>query len=335
MIARVGIVGAGHIATRYGQVLAGLSAAGELTVTGIADKSLDAARKLATQLQCPAFDSCEALLNYTEPDLVIIATPPDQHEADITACLHKSVAVLCEKPLTTDLASLAAIEACARNSTSPLVMASKYRHLTDVRRALSLHKSGTIGELLEVDICFAKRVDMSARWNSEPSISGGGVLMDNGPHAVDLAQLFLGKVVEVSASRGPAGRSLPVEETVHLLMRSERGVLARAHLSWAVSNFEENFLVVYGTEGTIEVGWKSSRLIATSGAVEVIGDGFDGQAAMAAQVRNVIHASRGAEDWLMTPQDAFATVRVIDAAYRAMDCRTWVPVEAVRLASAC
>jgi predicted dehydrogenase len=321
---RIGLVGAGHIASRYGAVLAAMASAGEVEVAGVADTVPKAAQELAARLGCSAFDRCASLLDAGRLDLAIIATPPDQHAGDVSECLRRPVHVLCEKPLTTDLASLAAIEASLRHSAGRLGMASKYRHLRDVRQARKLLESGAIGQLLELEICFAKRVDMSQRWNSQRPVSGGGVLMDNGPHAVDLARLFLGPVRQVNASHGPSGRSLQVEETVHLLMRNDSSVLARAHLSWAVSSFSENFLVLYGTEGTIEVGWKASRLRPHAGGAEVFGDGFDGPEAMAAQIRNFLQAARGAEPWLMTADDALENVRVIAAAYRALDRDQWL-----------
>ena len=296
-----------------------------IEVCGVADHDMAKADVLAKRFGCAAVRDCTALLEQVRPDAVVIATPPAEHAQDIVRCLDRGVDVLCEKPLTTDLQGLATIEAALLRSTATLAMASKYRHARDVMRARALLAGGAIGRLQELEVGFARRIDMSNRWYSDRPVSGGGVLMDNGPHAVDLAHLFLGPIRQVRASHG-APPTLQVEETVHLLLRNAGNLVARAHLSWAVSRFDENFLVLYGTEGTIEVGWNASRVRRHEGGIEVFGDGFNAQEAMVAQLSDFLAAARCDGERLMTTGDAFDNVRLVDAAYRALDQDDWLRV---------
>ena len=106
---------------------------------------------------------------------------------------------------------------------------------------------------------FTSHVDMSKRWNSNAAISGGGVLIDNGTHSVDILRYFLGNLRDIQIIEGRRMQGLPVEDTVRLFVHNDEGVMGSADLSWSIDKELETYLRLYGSNGTILVGWKESK----------------------------------------------------------------------------
>ena len=321
---RFGLVGAGNIASAYAQAFAGLQGA---VLAAVADTRPEAAQALAGRLGCPAFASHVELALGCPLDAVIVCAPPATHAEISLFFLGLGVHVLCEKPLSTDLSSAWAMAGAARRSGTLLTMASKFRCVEDVACAKRLAESGAIGEVVQAENCFTARVEMASRWNSDPAVSGGGVLIDNGTHSVDLMRLFLGPLVEVQAVEGPCLQGLAVEESVRLFVRNRQGALGCAELSWSVAREQESYLTLHGTRGMIEVGWRRSRWQpAGADAWTPFGVGYDKVRAFSRQIDNFARAIRGEEDLLVTIEDALASVEAVEAAYRALRASRWTPL---------
>ena len=149
--------------------------------------------------------------------------------------------------------------AAAERAGVVFTMAAKFRFVDDVIRARQIVGSGILGELIVLENAFASRVDMSRRWNADPAIAGGGVLIDNGTHSVDIVRYFLGPIAEVMAVEGKRVQHLAVEDTASMLLRTPDGVLGTVDLSWSVDRVTDTYLTLYGSEGTISVGWNGAR----------------------------------------------------------------------------
>ena len=318
---RFGLVGAGGISQSYAQVF---DRSEHARIVAVADSRPHAARALAERLECQSFDSHQGMARKTKLDAVIVCTPPATHPDICLHFLEQKVHVLCEKPFAIDLASARRMVDTARKVGVKITMASKFRYVQDIIRAKSIVTSGILGEIILFENAFTARVEMSGRWNSDPRISGGGVLIDNGAHSVDLMRYFLGPLADVQVVEGKRVQGLPVEDTVRIFVRSVSGVMGSIDLSWSINKELPSYLNIYGSHGTISVGWKESKYRQSSSTDWIVfGKGYDKVEALGDQINNFARAIRGEEMLLITAADALASVEAIEAAYDSLRQDHW------------
>jgi len=321
---RFGLVGAGAIAQAYVQAVRRCEAA---EIVGVADVRSDAAEAIANSLECGSFSCHRAMADSLALDAAIVCTPPVSHPEICIDLLRRGLHVVCEKPLAIDPESARRMIETAGSRGLKLTMASKFRHVDDMVRAKAIVTSGILGEIVLFENVFTSRVDMSNRWNSDAGISGGGVLIDNGTHSVDIMRFFLGPLAELQVVEGKRLQSLSVEDTVRVFVKSVGGVLGSIDLSWSVNKEQPHYVGIYGSQGTVLVGWKESKYRRCSDDDWIVfGNGYDKIGAFRRQIDGFADAIRGEAALVVTPEDAMASVEVIEAAYQALDQSTWIPI---------
>lgn len=332
---RLAFVGAGRIARAHAEgarSLAGTPDAFEFV--GVADADPTAAATFATELGVAAYTDAGEVVSACRPDLVVLCTPPATHEAITIDVVGRGVSVLCEKPFAIGAAGADRVLRAADEAGVLCTMASKFRYVPDIARARALIAEGAVGEVVQVQVTFTSHVDMMGRWNADPAISGGGVIIDNATHSVDIVRYLLGPIVEVLAIEGRRIQPLPVEDTAKVLGRTANGALVDLEVSWSLDKSHTTFVWVHGTEGEIHVGWKSS-MVRRDGSREwqPFGSGYDKVAAMGGQLADMARAIRGGPPPRITVEDALSSVEVVDAAYRSLASGLWErvgrPVRAV------
>lgn len=322
---RFGLVGAGGIAQAYSQAIQQMPNA---QLVAIADINLDAATQMAADHNAASFSSIKQMKAETDLDAVIVCTPPLYHKEHCCDLLEAGVHVLCEKPLSIDSDSALAMFHAAKTNDAVLTMASKFRFVKDVIQAKQFIEAGLLGEIILYENCFTGKVDMTERWNSNPEVSGGGVLIDNGTHSLDIMRYLVGNLTEIRVVEGKRIQDLPVEDTVHVFVRSESGVMGSIDLSWSLHKPLPNFVSIYGTKGTLNLGWQqSSYKLNEDREWTVFGDGYNKVEAFKSQLENFCGAIHGTEELIITPGDGVASVYTVEAAYAAMQQSNWEPVK--------
>lgn len=318
------LVGCGRISQVHLQTVAREPRA---KLVAVADIDFKAAKSVGEAFGVPPFQNPEELFDMVKPGAVILCTPPNRHRQLAEAALSAGIHVLCEKPLTLSVEDARSMVEAAEKAGRLLMMASKFRYVQDIIRAKGMIESGILGEVVLYENEFCSHVDMKNRWNAIGEISGGGVLIDNGSHSVDIFRYLIGPVGELQATFGKRWQRIEVEDTCHLLLRSADGTIGSIDLSWSIHKEDPYFIDIYGTEGMLQVGWKGSRYRQSEKLDWVnFGSGYDKVDAVGAQLSNFIDTVNGKEKPLISIEDAMESVRVIQRAYATVKEDHWEKV---------
>jgi len=249
-VVNAAIIGAGGISQRH---LEGYRAAG-VNVVAVADAS-EAIRQLREQeWNVRAYASADELLAQEDVQAVSICTPNAYHAPATIAALTRGIHVLCEKPLSLDLDACDAMIEAARQSGAVLQTGHHLRSSPLARTARRLIDEGRIGRVTFM------RLRQAHDWGGAEQVrgafgslaaSGGGTLLDNGCHMMDLARYFGGDVRSIHARMATLKFDIEVEDTSVATLDFESGALASVENAWTATGWEESFHV-YGTQGALE-----------------------------------------------------------------------------------
>ncbi len=252
MTVRVGVVGAGLMGTRRA---ASASASSHSSLVVVADPDEDRAWKLATTHGCRYTSEWETVVSDAEIDAVAVCTV-NKFLAPITVgALEANKHVLCEKPLGRNAEEAARMVAASRKHGRILKVGFTLRFHPALREAHRLCEAGEIGPLFFLRAVYGHggRAGYAQEWRGDAELAGGGELLDQGIHLVDLARWFLGDFEE---ALGLTARWFweidPLEDNAFMLLRNRSGRVASLHASW--TEWRNRFtLEVVGRDGFARV----------------------------------------------------------------------------------
>jgi predicted dehydrogenase len=320
----VALIGCGRISQSYLQAMETLP---ECRLAAVADVRDNAARSVAEHYGCKAYTDYHDVLEGNHLDAAIICTPPNTHLELTTFFLDNGVHVLCEKPFAMTSAEATIMLNKADETGCLLMMASKFRYVDDIIKARGIIDSGILGDVVLFENVFCSKVDMRERWNSRKEVAGGGVLIDNGTHSVDIARFLLGPIVKVQAEEGKRVQKLEVEDTMRFSFRTESDIIGDVDLSWSLHKEKESYIDLFGTEGVLSIGWKCSKYRQSETLHWIcFGEGYNKLSGFTGQLSNFAASIAGTEMPLITARDGLESVRVIEAAYQSASINKWVDV---------
>lgn len=239
---RVGIVGYGYM----GQIRRrNIDDHPNLELTAICDPNRHEA---LTALNVPVYSSWEDLVS-ANIDMVFVCTPNNLIPEIAVRSLNSGHHVFCEKPPGRNLADIQRI--CAAELANPdcrLLFGFNHRHHPGITDAKAIIDSGALGSILTLRGVYGKGggYDYHTSWRNDPAIGGGGILLDQGIHMLDLFRLFVGEFSEVTGMRGIMAFDVPVEDNAFVLLRTPCGQMAMLHSS--ATSWKHMFRLEIGCE---------------------------------------------------------------------------------------
>jgi predicted dehydrogenase len=243
---KFGLIGAGNIGALRAAAVAKSSGN---AVTAVFD--LDEGRARAAAPKAAYSPSPEAMFD-TDVDAVIISTPPQFHEALALAAVAKGKHVLVEKPMAATVEACRNMVAAAESAGRLLTVGFNHRYFEALQVLRDVVQDGTIGKLSHVR-AYAGHMglqEFKAPWMYDAEIMGGGALMDNGIHILDLCRYVMGDFREVYGHALNGTWNLGgAEDNAMALFKNEAGVVCSLHASWTEWKGYRFHVEAYGDKG--------------------------------------------------------------------------------------
>jgi predicted dehydrogenase len=176
----------------------------------------------------------ESLLEHEDVDALFVCLWNDVAPAATIAGLESGLHVFCEKPPGRTVEDVELVrEVEQRHAHLKLKYGFNHRYHDSVREALRIVRTGELGAVLDLEGVYgkSKMIRFDQDWRTRREIAGGGILLDQGIHMVDIMRLFAGEFTQISSRISNAFWSHDVEDNAWALMQTDDGVVALLHSS--------------------------------------------------------------------------------------------------------
>jgi predicted dehydrogenase len=226
---KVGIAGYGVVGNRRRQVI---DAHPELETVAVCDRNLNGEGAFDDGVRY--YDHYKRLLE-EDLDVLFVCLTNDLNPDVTIAGLEKGLHVFCEKPPGRDVADIERVISVEKNHPGlKLKYGFNHRYHDSVRDALDIVRSGKYGKVINLRGLYGKSQLITfgqSTWRTERDLAGGGVLLDQGIHMVDLLRLFAGEFTEIHSFVTNNFWNHEVEDNAYALMRTADGKVAMLHSS--------------------------------------------------------------------------------------------------------
>jgi len=247
---RVGIIGCGLVGQKRARAL------GDAQLVVCADVVRERAEALAREVSAAPLVLTEwrAVVERPDVDVVIVSTPHHLLAEITLGAVSAGKHVLVEKPAARRARELDPVIEAAGRAGVLVRVGFNHRYHPALRKAKELFAAGVIGEPMYLRGRYGHggRIGYEKEWRAQTALSGGGELIDQGVHLIDLARWFLGDFDTVQGFAHTYYWDMPVEDNGFMLLRTAKHQVAFLHVSW--TEWKNLFsLEIFGRDGKLEI----------------------------------------------------------------------------------
>ena len=247
----VGLIGAGNISDTHARA----AIAAGLRIAGVYGDNREKAHQMADRYDASAFATLDALLAHQPLDMVMIGSPSACHADQAIAAARTGRHVLSEKPLDVSTARIDQLLAEVTRAGVTLGVFFQDRLKPDVIRLKEALTSGAIGTPVlatgEVKWSRPESYYSASRWRGSWALDGGGALMNQGIHTVDLLLYLLGPAVRVSGVIATRVHRIEAEDTAAATIEFESGAIATIAATTAAGEGQPRRVEIIGSRGSL------------------------------------------------------------------------------------
>lgn len=246
----VAIVGLGLMGQK--RISAILSQPKKAEIISLCDIDEEKTKKVAEQVGAKAYINWEEMLASEKPDILVVSVPNALAFQICQSALKKGIHIFCEKPLGKNSKEAACLYLLARSQNLILKVGFSLRFHPAIEQAWEKFQAGEIGQFLFARAIYGHggRPGYEKEWRAFPELAGGGELLDQGVHLIDLFRWFFGEISEVYGYTSTSFWKTSVEDNAFCLLKTFNGQCLMMHASWTQWKNKFNF-EVFGEKGYI------------------------------------------------------------------------------------
>jgi predicted dehydrogenase len=246
---QIAIIGCGLIGQKRARALS------DSQLVVVADTHLARAQHLAAQFPgCSASETWPAVVERDDLDVIIVATTNDSLTLVTQAALACDKHVLVEKPAARNVTELVPLMQAAQQAHRVVKVGFNHRFHPAFQKARAIFDSGALGPLMYIRARYGHggRLGYEREWRANPQMAGGGELLDQGIHLIDLARWFAGDFIDMSGHIDTFFWNMPVEDNGFLLLKTAQGQVAWLHAS--CTEWKNLFCFeIFGRSGKLQI----------------------------------------------------------------------------------
>ena len=245
---KVGVIGCGLIGQKRASNI------GHFKLQGSCDLNKEKAKSFAKEFSTSSFENPKELIESDDIDVVFISTLHDSLAELTQLSIINGKHVLVEKPAGRNLEEVSKTIKIQKNSESKVRVGFNHRYHRSFRKLDEIVKAGTRGDLMFIRSKYGHggRVGYEKEWRASPKLSGGGELIDQGPHLIDLCRKLLGEFNSVEGFATTYYWDMPVDDNAFLTLRTDEDKTAFLHVS--CTEWKNTFdMEIYGKKAKVHL----------------------------------------------------------------------------------
>ncbi|HTH01360.1 MAG TPA: Gfo/Idh/MocA family oxidoreductase [Vicinamibacterales bacterium] len=259
---KVGILGAGNISDTHARAALGIPG---VEIVAVCGTNREKAERMAAKYGGTAYDNLNRFLDHRPLDIVAIGTPSGVHAEQAVAAIERGLHVLCEKPLDVTTKKVDSVIAAAERKGVKVGVFFQDRLKPDIASMKQTIVSGKLGKPIfiagHVRWYRPPEYYATSKWRGSWALDGGGALMNQAIHTVDVLQWLFGPVARVAGRTATLLHSIKTEDTAGAVLEFENGALGIVEATTSSYPGYARRVEVSGSEGTLILD--SDRLAAT------------------------------------------------------------------------
>jgi predicted dehydrogenase len=326
-----GFVGGGNITETHIRAALGVP---DVRIAAVCGTNPNKVAALCKNYGGTPFTNFQEFLEQRPMELLIIGSPSALHAEQGAAAADRGMHVLVEKPIDISTERADALIKAAQRSSVKLGVIVQDRLKPEILRLKNWIDSGTLGHPILVDASVKwyrpPEYYSGSKWRGTLALDGGGALINQGIHTVDLLRYLLGDVVRVQAATATLLHNIEAEDTCVATLEFANGALGVLHATTAAYPGYPRALEITGSEGTVRL--EADRItrvnlraaIPDSEQIEAADQNPSASSPVVSDVRghqriieNFIHAIKTGSRPICDGEDGRCTLALVEAIYRA------------------